>query len=197
MNNDASQLARSRCFFFFYMRERSSLGDVFILFRAKKERCRRNLNLPLDQAAFSAIARKMKSMPLENEIHLFTGPISSLYRLISNTYSTPLGHSVDRYKKSLRSRHRHPMSPEGHPVGPSPTLIKTLFLSYSFKEKKKKKVYDSKSGITHSPKRSNTIKLRESMGTTILATDSSPNVDIKSLLLGCISVVSKREEGCV
>lgn len=193
MNNDASQLARSRCFFFFCMRE-SSLGDVFILFRAKKERCRRNLNLPLDQAAFSAIARKMKSMPLE--IHLFTGPISSLYRLISNTYSTPLGHPVDRYKKSLRSRHRHPMSPEGHPVGPSPTLIKTLFLSYSFKEKKKK-VYDSKSGITHSPERSNTIKLRESMGTTILATDSSPNVDIKSLLFGCISVVSKREEGCV
>lgn len=139
-------------FFFFCMRERSSLGDVFILFRAKKERCRRNLNLPLDQAAFSAIARKMKSMPLENEIHLFTGPISSLYRLISNTYSTPLGHPVDRYKKSLRSRHRHPMSPEGHPVGPSPTLIKTLFLSYSFKEKKKKKSIRFKVGHNTFPR---------------------------------------------
>lgn len=99
LNNGASQLARSRCFSFFFFlhaREFHPPGDVFTLFEAKKERCRRNLNLLLDPGLLSQRSQGKNEI---DEIHPFD-IISSLYRLISNTYSTPLGHPVDIAIKS-------------------------------------------------------------------------------------------------
>ena len=206
LNNGASQLARSRCFSFFFLffflhaREFHPPGDVFTLCEAKKERCRRNLNLLLDPRLLSQRSRvKMKSMKFILSI-LYRPYIDLFQTLIFHTPRTPCRY---RYKKSLRSRHRRPMSPEGRQLVLFPPLKTSLLSFFPLKRKEKKKEEKSirfKVGRNAFPERSNTIKLRRIDGKQpwepVLATDSSPNVDIKSLL-GYISVVSKREEGCV
>lgn len=99
LNNGASQLARSRCFsfFFFFACERipSSRGCFYPLRSEEREMQAKFKFTPGPGFAFSAIARKNEI----DEIHPFD-IISSLYRLISNTYSTPLGHPVDIAIKS-------------------------------------------------------------------------------------------------